>query len=47
MQARENDRQRGYGKVWDTVLSDYGKALIGLEMMHDGLLYGLAIKGDF
>jgi hypothetical protein len=25
VQARENDRQRGYGKVWDAVLSDYVK----------------------
>ena len=25
VQARENDRQRRYGKVWDTVLSDYVK----------------------
>jgi hypothetical protein len=23
VQARENDRQKGYGKVWDTDLSDY------------------------
>ena len=25
VQARENDRQRGYGKVWDMVLGNYGK----------------------
>ena len=24
VQAKENDRQRGYGKVWDMVLNDYG-----------------------
>jgi len=24
VQARENDWQRRYGKVWDMVLSDYG-----------------------
>lgn len=23
VQARKNDRQRGYKKVWDTILSDY------------------------
>ena len=39
MQARENDLQIRYGKVWDKVLSDYGKGLIGLEMCGDGLLY--------
>jgi len=25
VQAKENERQRRYGKVWDTVLSDFGK----------------------
>ena len=25
VQARENDRHRRNGKVWDTVLSNYGK----------------------
>jgi len=25
VQASENDRQRGYEKVWDMVLNDYGK----------------------
>jgi hypothetical protein len=25
VQAKENERQRGFEKVWDTVLSDYGK----------------------
>ena len=24
MQARMNDRERGYRKFWDTVLTDYG-----------------------
>ena len=43
VQARENYRQRGNGKVWDTVLSNYGKGLIGSEMCVDGLLYGLDI----
>ena len=47
MQAHENYRQRGYGKVWDMVLSDYGKRLIGLEMCGDGLLHGSVIKIDF
>jgi hypothetical protein len=47
VQAKENDRQRGYGKVWDTVLIDYeGVELREIcELM--GLLYALAIKGDF
>ena len=40
MQAKENDRQRGYGKVWDMVLSDYGKGGIDWKCV-DGLLYGL------
>ena len=31
VQTRENDRQSGYQKVWDMVLSDYVR-LIGLEM---------------
>jgi hypothetical protein len=43
VQARENDRQRRNGRVWDMVLSDYGKGSIGLRICCDGLLYALAI----
>jgi hypothetical protein len=28
MQARENDRQSGYQKVWDMVLNNYGKVFL-------------------
>jgi len=31
VQARENDRQRGYGKVWDMDLSNYGKHEFNLK----------------
>jgi hypothetical protein len=47
VQVKENYQQRGYGKVWDTFLSNYGKGLIGLADRAGGLLYVLAIKGDF
>jgi hypothetical protein len=31
VQARENDRQRGFQKVWDMVLSDYRKHEFNLK----------------
>jgi hypothetical protein len=48
LQAKENDRQRGYGKIWDTVSNDFGKGIIFKEKLNiDGFLYALAIKGGF
>ena len=43
MQTRENDRQRGHGRVWDMVLSDYRKAEFNLKLHVNALLYGLEI----
>jgi hypothetical protein len=33
VQAKENERQRGFEKVLDTILSNYGKAEFNLNCM--------------
>ena len=44
MQAKENDRQRRYGKVWDTVLSDSEMGNSTEIARIAGLKYSLAIE---